>query len=208
MTATALLRTVPIVITILVAGSSSSLWGQWRLGLEAGAARFWGGSLDTGGEHTSFRPYRPTTFGIRLERQAGRSGFGLQVNYFEAGLALEGPDVVISSDGVFKTFSIAPEASIHVTTLGSGNSVRLQAGPLLEIWDIIDRDTRTRLGVHGSVSLDVPLGNRFSGVVLAGAAITPSPYGEGELNLGEGFPTYERRTLWRRSFGLGLKYRL
>ena len=208
MTASSLLRTVTALLTILLAGGSSPVTAQWRLGVEVGAARFWGGSIDTGGEDTSFRPYRPTTFGIGLERQAGRYAFGLQVHYFEAGLALEGPEVVISAEGAFKTFSISSEAVAHIATLGAGNQVRVHAGPVLQIWDIIDNDTRTRVGAQASVSLDVPLGVRFSGVVLAGAAITPSPYHDGELDLGAGAPTYERRALWRRSFGLGLRYRL
>ena len=208
MTAAPLLRTVPVLLAILLTAGSSPLRAQWRFGVEVGAARFWGGSVDTGGEDTSFRPYRPTTFGVGLERQVGRYAFGLQVHYFEAGLALEGPEVVISAEGAFKTVSIAPEAVAHIATLGSDNHVRVHAGPVLEIWDIIDNDTRTRVGAQASVSLDVPLGVRFSGVVLAGAAITPSPYHEGELDLGAGAPTYERRALWRRSFGLGLKYRL
>lgn len=201
-------RVVPIVLTILLAVGSSPLTGQWRLGIEVGAARFWGGSLDTGGEQTSFRPYRPTTFGIGLQRQAGRYGVGLRVHYFQAGLALEGPEVVISSEGAFKALSIAPEAAVHVATLGSGNQIRLHAGPIIELWDVIDNGTRTRLGVQGSVSFDVPLGEHFGGVAIAGAAVTPSPYDEGELDLGNGAPTYERRALWRRTFGLGLRYRL
>jgi len=203
-----LLHKSSVVLTIISAAVCPQLRAQWRLGVDVGAARFWGGSLDTNGDATSFRPYRPTTFGIGLERQAGRYGFGVQVHYFQAGLALEGPDVVISADGAFKSVSITPEAVIQVATLGPGNRIRVHAGPLLEIWDITDNGSRTRLGAQGAVSLDVPFGVRFSGVVIAGAAVTSSPYKEGELDLGNGAPTYELRTLWRRSFGLGLRYRL
>jgi hypothetical protein len=205
---TSLLRTVPFLLTILSVSSSSLLWGQWRLGVEVGAARFWGGSLDTGGDNTSFRPYRPTTFGVGIERQAGRYAFGLQLHYFQAGLALEGPDVVISAEGAFKAFSISPEAALHLTTLGTRNEVRVHAGPVVEVWDIVDRGTRTRVGIQGSVSVDVPLGERFSGAVSAGAAIGPSPYDNGDLDLGGGAPTYDLRALWRRSFALGLRYLL
>jgi hypothetical protein len=208
MTAPSLLPTVPVLLAILLTAASPPLTAQWRIGVEVGAARFWGGSIDTGGEDTSFRPYRPTTFGVGLERQLGRYAFGFQVHYFEAGLALEGPELVISAGGAFKTVSISPEAIVHIATLGSDNQVRVHAGPVLEIWDIIDNDTRTRLGARAAVSLDVPLGVRFNGMVLGGASITASPYHEGELNLGAGAPTYERRALWRRSFGLGLRYRL
>ena len=205
---TSLLHIVPAVLAIVASLWGSPLLGQWRLGVEVGASRFSGASLDTDGEHTSFRPYRPTTFGLGLERQSGRYAIGLQVHYAEASLALEGPEVVVSSEGAFTIVSISPEIALRIASIGPDNQLRLHAGPLLELWDIVDLDSRTRVGVQGSVSLDVPLGQRFAGAVLAGAAVTPSPYEEGELDLGAGAPSYQLRTMWRRSFGVGLRYRL
>lgn len=198
---------------LITAAIASSLWsaplqGQWRVGVEVGAARFWGASLDTGGQQVSFRPYRPTTFGIGLERQAGRYAVGVQVHYFEAGLGLVGPEITVASEGAFRTVSISPELAVRIATLGAGNQLRVHAGPLLEVWDLIELDTRTRLGAQGSISLDLPLGKRFGGVVQAGAAVTPSPFEEGELDVGDGAPTYELRALWRRSLGVGLRYQL
>jgi hypothetical protein len=207
MSTASLLRTVLLAVTCLSSTASIPLWAQWRVGVEVGGARFRGGSLDTE-EQTSFLPYRPTTFGAGLEHQAGQYGFGLQVHYFQASLALEGPEVTISAEGVFKTVSISPEAVVRIATLGPGNQVRLHAGPVFEVWDIIDLGTRTRVGAQGSVSLDVPLGARFSGVVAPGAAVTPSPFNEEELGLGTGAPTFERKTLWRGTLGLGLRYQL
>lgn len=207
------MRTSHLPNVAIVLSIASSLWcsplhGQWRVGVEVGAARFWGASLDTGGDHTSFRPYRPTTFGIGLQRQTGRYAMGLQVHYAEASLALQGPDVLISSAGVFTIVSFSPELAVRVATLGSGNQLRVHAGPLFEVWNIIDQDSRTRVGAQGAVSFDVPLGGRFGGVVLVGAAVTPSPYKEGELDLGGSAPTYDLRTLWRRRLALGLRYQL
>ena len=186
---------------------SSPLLGQWRLSAEMGASGFWGGSLNAESE-TSVRPYRPAMFGIGLERQSTRYAAGVQLHYAEASLALEGPDGVVAVEGAFTIVSISPELVVRVATLGPGNELRIHAGPLVEIWDIIDQSSRTRVGAHGSVSLDVPLGGRFGGAVRAGLAATPSPFEEGELDLGNGAPTYDLRTLWRRSFALGLRYRL
>ncbi|MEP7228205.1 MAG: hypothetical protein ABI785_12635, partial [Gemmatimonadales bacterium] len=171
-----------IVLCIGSSGWRSPLLGQWRVGVEVGSARFWGGSLDTGGDHTSFRPYRPTTFGIGLERQIGRYAVGLQAHYAQASLALEGPEATVSAEGAFTIVSISPEMTVRIATLGPGNQLRLHAGPLFELWDIIDQGARSRFGAQSSVSLDVPLGQRFSGVVLAGAAVTSSPFKEGELD--------------------------
>ncbi|HWN18378.1 MAG TPA: hypothetical protein VNO19_05625 [Gemmatimonadales bacterium] len=205
---TSLGRRVWIVLSAATIVGCSPLFGQWRVGTEVGAARFWGGSLDTGGDQTSLRPYRPTTFGLGLERQTGRYAVGLQVHYAEASLALEGPEGVVAAEGAFTIVSISPELAVRIATLGPGNQLRLHAGPLFERWDIIDQDARTRVGAQGSVSLDVPLGGRFDGVALVGVGVTPSPYEEGELDLGGGAPTYELRTLWRRSFALGLRFQL
>ncbi|HEY8197096.1 MAG TPA: hypothetical protein VIG04_08965 [Gemmatimonadales bacterium] len=205
---TSLGRRFSIVLSVATIVWCSPLFGQWRVGVEVGATRFWGGSVDTEGNHTSFRPYRPTSFGLGLERQTDRYAVGLQLHYAEASLALEGPERAILAEGVFTIASISPELAVRIATLGPGNELRLHAGPLFERWEITDQDSRTRVGAQGSISLDVPLGGRFGGVVLASAAVTPSPYEEGELDLGGGAPTYDLQTLWRRSFALGLRYRL
>jgi hypothetical protein len=195
------------VLAIATVGWCSPLFAQWRIGAEVGAARFWGGSLDAGTQ-TSIRPYRPTTFGVGVERQSGRYALGLQIQYADAGLGLEGPDATVSAQDAFTIVSVSPEVAFRVTTLGPGNQLRLHAGPLIEHWDLVDQDSRTRIGAQGSVTLDVPFGERFEGQVLAGGAVTPSPFEEGELDLGGGAPAYELKTLWRRRFALGLRYRL
>ncbi|MEO7237503.1 MAG: hypothetical protein ABIZ96_02690, partial [Gemmatimonadales bacterium] len=70
-------------------------------------------------------------------------------------------------------------------------------------WSVIDEDSQTRVGAQGAVSLNLPLGGRFAGSLTAGAAVMPSPFGEGQLD-----PPFERRALWRRRFAVGLDYRL
>jgi hypothetical protein len=182
---------------------ASPVTAQWITGIELGADRYWGGSAETTAEHRSFRPYRPTSFGVGLERRAGSLAWGLRANYAEAALALEGEDATASIDGVFKVLSILPEAVYRLATLGPVSELRLHAGPLFEMWDIVDEDTRFFVGAQGAVSLDVPLGGRLAGMVLGGLAVSPSPFENDEL--GDGF---EPRTLWRRRFAGGLRYRL
>jgi hypothetical protein len=181
----------------------SSAYSQWRGSIEVGAERFWGGSFETTGEHRSFRPYRPTTLGIGLERQKERLSVGLQVHYSEAALALEGSDAVVAVDGVFDIVGLAPELAYRLASVGSVNQLRLHAGPLIEIWAVIDEETRVRAGAQASLSLDVPLGSRFGASILAGAALIASPFNQDELEA-----SYELRTLWRRRFAVALGYRL
>jgi hypothetical protein len=192
----------------IAAGMLASVWcqpalGQWAVTAEVGADRFWGGSVENTAEHRSFRPYRPTTFGVGLERRAGRLGAGLRLRYASASLALEGADGVVAAKGVFTMYSAAPELVYRITSVGAANQLVLHGGPLFEIWSAIDEDAETRVGIQGAVSLNVPLGGRFGGSVMAGAALIPSPFNEAQLE-----PDFEPRALWRRRFAVGLDYRL
>ena len=185
-----------------------SMWcgavlAQWTLGAEVGSDRFWGGSIETTPEERSFRPYRPTTLGVGLEWRGGRLGVGLRLRYASAGLALEGADALSAVKGVFSVYSVSPEAVYRIATLGTANQLVVHAGPLFEVWSVVDEDSQTRVGFQGAVSLHVPLGGRVAGSVMAGAAIIPSPFGRNQLD-----PTFERRALWRRRFAVGLSYRL
>jgi hypothetical protein len=187
---------------------ASGVWcspalGQWAVTTEVGAERFWGGSIENAPERRSFRPYRPTTFGVGLERVAGKLGAGLRLRYASAGLALEGADAVVAAKGVFTVYSAAPEVVYRLISLGSVNYLVLHGGPLFEVWSVADEDSRTKVGIQGAVSLSVPLGGRFTGSVLAGAAVIPSPLEAADLD-----PSFERRALWRRRFAVGLDYRL
>ena len=177
--------------------------GQWAVTTEVGADRFWGGSVETTAERRSFRPYRPTTLGVGLERRAGRLGAGLRLRYASASLALEGADGIVAAKGIFTVYSAAPEVVYRLTSVGVANQLMLRAGPLFEVWSVIDEDAQTRVGVQGAVSLTLPLGGRFAGSLMAGAAVIPSPFGEAQLDTG-----FERRALWRRRFAVGLDYRL
>jgi hypothetical protein len=175
---------------------------QWRINLEVGSDRFWGGSRELAGEHRSFRPYRPTVLGLGIDRLRERVGLGLQLLYYDASLGLEGSDAVIAVKGIFTTLSIAPEIHYRLAQLAD-NQLRLHAGPLFEIWGLSDEATRFRAGGQLGMSLDVPLGPRIGGSLLGGAALIASPFNEDELT-----PEYERAALWRRRLALRITYRL
>jgi hypothetical protein len=197
-----------MLIVHLIASSGTFVMGspayaQWQASVEIGASRFWGASRELSGQHRSFRPYRPTTLGASLERRGQRLAAGVYLNYSKSSLALEGTDAVVAVRGVFQTFSISPQMGYRLTYLRGDNQLRLQVGPLIELWTIVDEGSRIRAGAQGALSLDVPLGGRFGGSVLAGIAVVPSPFNSDELDVG-----YERLALWRRRFGVAFAYRL
>ena len=202
------MRTSSLLAGVAAGMLASAVWcrpalGQWAVTTEVGADRFWGGSVENAAEHRSFRPYRPTTFGVGLERRAGRLGAGLRLRYASASLALEGAEGVVAAKGIFTVYSAAPEVVYRITSVGAANQLVLHGGPLFEVWSVIDEDAQTRVGIQGAVSLNLPLGGRFAGSVMAGAALIPSPFAEAQLE-----PDFERRPLWRRRFAVGLDYRL
>src|SRR5918998_5590468 len=179
----------------------SPLVGQWIVKAEVGADRFWGGSRSAEGR--SLLPYRPTTFGVGLERAGGSVGIGLQLRYATAALGVVGAEGVVAVNGVFTLYSISPELVYRLGSVGSANQLLLHLGPLFEVWSVTDEEAQTRIGAQGAVSFRVPLGSRLAGSVTAGAALTPSPFGEDQLTT-----EFERRPLWRRRFAAGLQYRL
>jgi hypothetical protein len=191
-----------VAASIAVLARSSQLAGQWVVTAHVGADRFWGGPVETSDQRRSFRPYRPTTFGIGLERRGRSLGAGLSLGYSSAGLALEGADALAAVKGVFDVYSAAPELFYRISALGA-NELVVHGGPLFEVWKIIDEDSKTRVGGQASVSLRMPLGGRFAGSLMAGVALIPSPLSSDLLS-----PGLENRALWRRRVAGGLEYRL
>jgi hypothetical protein len=118
-------------------------------------------------------------------------------------MALEGEGAVAVINGVFDVYSASPEVIYRIAILSAGNELQLRAGPLLEVWNILDEESRTLIGAQGGLSLRVPLSGRFAGLVTAGAAVTPSPFLQNQLD-----PNFEPRALWRRGVAGRLEYRM
>jgi hypothetical protein len=178
--------------------------GGWGITADVSLSRFWGASRGAStADGGPARPYRPTGFGIRLDRRLGarvRAGIGLQ--YAGAGLGIEGSDLTVIGKGAFDWVEIAPELAIQVARLGA-NSVRAVGGPVVDLWMPRDDTRRTRLGGRLGLELDVPFGRRVSGVARLTGALTPSIFDEDEILIG-----YERRAMTRAAVGVGLRVRL
>jgi hypothetical protein len=195
-------RVALLVCSLLPCLAPSPVMAQWSAAIQLGSDRFWGGSTDNTDEHRSFLPYRPSTLSAAVHHRGSKIGMGVRLGYSEAALGLEGNTAVVAAKGVFAIYSVAPDVSYRVASIGTGNLVLLQAGPLLELWDIIDQGTRTRIGGHAGIALLVPIGSKFNAIMSGSLAILPSPFNVGELP--EGF---EMQTLWRRGMAGGLEYR-
>jgi hypothetical protein len=151
----------------------------------------------------SFHPYRPTIIGIGLERRVLGFGVGVRGYYAGASLALEGGDAVAAVKGALDLHGIAVELSRRVGSLGKDVGILVYGGPIIEVWDLADQSSNTQAGFTGAIGLQVGLVGRFSGLIKAGAAVTPSPFSTDDLDVG-----FEPRALWRREVSGGLRFGL
>jgi hypothetical protein len=192
-----------VLVPALLAGVSFEASAQWALSAEVGAARFWGASAEIGGNGPSFRPYRPTVFGVGLERRGARLGWGIRLQHAGASLALEGKDALAAVKGVLDVYGIAPELTLLLKTFGNGVRLRLNGGPLVEFWDLGTDQSHAGVGAQVGIGLQLPLSGRFLAGMTASGAVSPSPFDPADLG-----PGYEPRTLWRRGLSASLQYRL
>ncbi len=172
-------RTLALSLAIAAPGP---LAGQWTVALEVGVARFGGTSRDSSG--ASVRPYRPTTFGVRVDRGWGATRIALAVLYAQTGLAGEGNGVAFVDYGAASLLELAAEVSIRVARFGAGVEARVEGGPALDVWTISGSDTRTRLGGLAGLALEWPLGGRFTGSLRATGALSESTFNPDEIPAG------------------------
>jgi hypothetical protein len=196
-------RTFLICIgSLLLAAPVHAQARRWSVTIEGGELRFGGTSADTSSDGIgAFRPYRPTTLGLRLER-GGSVRVGLGLVYGTGPAALIGPDLTITArTDPLTLIELAPSVSWRVLAVGSG-SLRIGGGPLLDYWSWSPAPARWRIGAEGSARLEAPLGSASAVVVRAGLARTSSILEEEDLPA-----HFARRPSWRSSLALGLLLR-
>lgn len=176
---------------------------HWRFALETGEIRFGGSSADTSSDSSgAFRPFRPATLGLRIERGLDRLAIGIGVLYGEADPALVGPDAtVIGYGGPLRLLELAPAVSWRITSLGAGG-LYLGGGPVLDHWSWSEGPTRWRVGGEVSATVEAPLGAGAALLARAGVARTASIFEATDLP-----QEFEPRPSWRRSIALGLTLR-
>lgn len=200
------MRRQDIPVLLLLTLSSPGLEAQWFIAADAVTMWFGGVSVDTSatGENLSFRPYRPTGVGLRVERRFARAGVGLQLHYAEPALGLVGDDAVVAANDFLALYEAALEASWRIARTASGVDLRAHAGPVLDLWSVSGDDgLRVRWGALAAASVEFALGRRFAGAVRASGALTPSVFEPGELP-----PEFVRRAMRRGSVSLGIRYQL
>lgn len=198
------MRTLLFLTCCLVAATPvRGQTNRWRLALEAGEIRFGGSSVDTSSDSSgAFRPFRPATLGLRIERGLDRLGIGIGVMYGEADPALVGPDAtVIGYGGALRLLELAPAVSWRLTSLGDGG-LYVGGGPVIDRWSWSEGPTRWRVGGEVSATVEAPLGGAAALVARAGVGRTASIFEPTDLP-----QEFELRPSWRRSVAIGVTLR-
>src|SRR5256886_16743964 len=112
-------------VALAVPGQAGA--AQWGLSAEAGVARFGGTSRDSSG--ATLGPYRPTTFGVRVDRELGAVRVGTGVSYARTGLAGEQDQTAVVFYDRAPLVEAAPGVSIPVARLRAGGGAPLEARP-------------------------------------------------------------------------------
>ena len=178
----------------------------WQVGAEVAVSHLSGGARGTAdGDEVTVRPYRPTLYGLRVERIGDRVGYGLALRYARPALAFGDADVtLVDSELAFTLYELAPEVSLRI--MGgddTGPSLRGTLGPVLDIWTWSVTDTEARLGARAGVGAVLPIGRRLAATIGAAATLSGSMFAAADL--GEDF---ERESAVRTEVGLGVRYRL
>ncbi len=189
-----------LVVVAVAAGPWCRLQGQWAIGADIGVARFGGTSRDSSG--ATVGPYRPTTFGLRLERGLGRARVAVGVLHAETGLVADGQGVAVVQYGIGSLWEIAPEISLGVARFGTGVEARVEAGPAVDLWNF-DGEQRNRVGGRVAAVLEWPLARALMGSLRVSGVLSGSVFDAADAPGG-----VERRATRRFGVAVGLRYQL
>jgi len=173
---------------------------QWGVSVELGVARFGGTSRDSSG--ATVGPYRPTTFGLRLDRSLGRARVAVDILHAKTGLAADGQGVAVVQYAIGSLWEIAPEMSLRVARFGMGVDVRVEAGPAIDFWNF-DGERRNRVGGRAAAVVEWPLARALTGSLRMNGVLSRSVFDAADTPSG-----VERRATRRFGVAVGLRYQL
>ncbi len=189
-----------LVVVALAATPWRPLPAQWGISAELGVARFGGTSRDSSG--ATVGPYRPTTFGLRLDRTLGRARVAVDILYAKTGLAGEERGVAVVQYGTGSLWEIAPAVSLRVARFGTGVEARVEAGPAIDLWNF-DGERRNRVGGRAAAIAEWPLARALTGSLRVSGTLSGSVFDQADTPAG-----VERRATRRFGVAIGLRYQL
>ena len=193
------MRMLPAILACLgLAVAAPHAEAQWSVSAELGVARFGGTTRDSAG--ATVGPYRPTTFGLRLERGLGGARVAVGVLHAETGLVAEGQGVAVVQYGIGSLWEIAPEISLRVARFGTGVEARVEVGPAVDLWNF-DGEQRNRVGGRAAAVVEWPLARALMGSLRVSGVLSGSVFDAADTPSG-----VDRRATRRFGVAVGLRY--
>lgn len=185
---------------------------RWSIGLTLGDIRYHGGTRDASLDEgvIRFTPYRPTPIGVRAEIGGSGLRVGIGLEYAEPGLAGSGaadpggPAAgTIVLERLLTTYTVTPTVSIGFARPKGGGQLRSGVGILLERWELPGAPGRNRVGIIGTLALELGLFGSWVGSLAGSYGVTPaSPLTADDLP-----ERYKPAALWRRGLTGAVAYR-
>ncbi|HSE27034.1 MAG TPA: hypothetical protein VLA95_02300 [Gemmatimonadales bacterium] len=187
--------------------------GGARVGLtlEAAAATSSGGAtafvaVSEGQVEVRFRQAASAAYALRadLDWSRWRAELGLQV--VPAALFAELPDgggVGVGGQDA-TVVELVPRLGYRLARTSAGGSLRLLAGPTIQVWSVTDEDSRVTIAVGVAVQAEAPLAARLRLVARGGVTAGPSMFEDEDPADG----LFETTGVMRWQGGVGLRWLL
>ncbi|HUL50859.1 MAG TPA: hypothetical protein VLT79_12650 [Gemmatimonadales bacterium] len=178
---------------------------QWIVGVDLTWTSFGDASSDTSAGSTgeAFHPGAGGAIALRVERQWSRFGFVVSARRMHPALAEESDALIIAAKQQMRFTEIAPAVTLRLARLAAGAVLQLQAGPVVDIWELTGLTERSEVGVATGLTLAFPLAGRWTGAARTSVAHSGSPFQSGELP-----DRFAPHAMWRHSVSVGLDWRL
>lgn len=190
-----------IGILCLLSALPVRLVAQWSVASEIGLAAFSGSARDSGGLHVG--PTRSTTLALRVGWEGRRAGAGVRLLYGSSGIGASNGDLTVIQEHRVQLFEIATVATLVVARVGAGSVLRLEAGPVADVWAPAEAGNRTRVGALAAVAWLFPTSQRFAASIRVEGTLSTSVFDAIDLP-----PGAERRSTWRRGVAFAVRRRL
>jgi len=199
-------------LIILLAGITCSpavAQGPWSIFVAGGAAGFGGASkatTDVGADVSQYKPGATTRFHLGAARTFGRVSVAMDASYAKAALNADGDGVWVGINPGFTLYDIRLLANYELARLGTGTTLLIGLGPMLQIWSgrAVD-NTLTRLGGAAALTFTVPVSTRFALFTSGSLGVAGSPFDQTTL---DEVGLFEPTNVWTRELAVGIRYGL
>ena len=186
-------------LLLVCAATTPALSGQWSLAPEVGLTAFSGSGRDSSGLRVG--PTRATIIGLRFGRETPRHGVGLRILTGSTGFGATDGDLTVIQEHQLRLLEIAGFVSWHLAQIGTASRLRLEAGPVLDVWMPEGASSRSRFGAALALSWAFPVSPRLDAAVRLEGTLTGSLFDPADVPA-----SAERRATWRRGVGFALRW--